>query len=136
MKENIIKLNIIKYTLLMIYLIISSISSILISTNSVDASVSGFAFIGMILFIFPILINLLVPYVIINIYIYENKKPKNLKKFIISDFIIVIIMSVALTGFLFMALEKFSITVIIVTILFLISYLYLDYNVYKNIKNN
>ena len=86
MKENIIKLNIIKYTLLMIYLIISSISSILISTNSVDASVSGFAFIGMILFIFPILINLLVPYVIINIYIYENKKPKNLKKFIISEF--------------------------------------------------
>lgn len=136
MKENIIKLNIIKYTLLIIYLIISSISSILISTNSVDASVSGFAFIGMILFIFPILINLLVPYVIINIYIYENKKPKNLKKFIISDFIIVIIMSVALTGFLFMALEKFSITVIIVTILFLISYLYLDYNIYKNIKNN
>ena len=136
MKENINKLNIIKYTLLMIYLIISSISSILISTNSVDASVSGFAFIGMILFIFPILINLLVPYVIINIYIYENKKTKNLKKFFISDFIIVIIMSVALTGFLFMALEKFSITVIIVTILFLISYLYLDYNVYKNIKNN
>ncbi|MBP3461706.1 MAG: hypothetical protein J6K21_04780 [Bacilli bacterium] len=136
MKENIIKLNIIKYALLIIYLIISSISSILISTNSVDASVSGFAFIGMILFIFPILINLLVPYAVINIYIYENKKPKNLKKFIISDFIIVIIMSVALTGFLFMALEKFSITVIIVTILFLISYLYLDYNIYKNIKNN